>query len=167
MFLTVLIELVAAVALIAVYNKQIVCANSPVLYMCVKVLQLPYTKLICCPAVVASLNNLIARQACILACYKHLAAKDNKGWDSLPSSTDALYNCDLVVIAQLYCLRIASLLRACKDYLSAYYAYYKARLVKVVYIFVQYAIPPLCLPNQLKLGLNNACVFIQRLLTIV
>ena len=37
-FLTVLVELIAAVALIAVYNKQIVCANSPILYMLVKVL---------------------------------------------------------------------------------------------------------------------------------
>ena len=66
-FLTVLVELVAAVALIAVYNKQTVCANSPILCMRVKVLQLSYTKLICCPAVVASLNYLIARQACIPA----------------------------------------------------------------------------------------------------
>ena len=67
MFLTVLVELVAAVALIAVYNKQTVCTNSSVLSMRVKVLQLPYTKLICCLAVVANLNYLFARQACILA----------------------------------------------------------------------------------------------------
>ena len=37
-FLTVLVELVAAVALMAVYNKQTVCANSPVLCMLVKML---------------------------------------------------------------------------------------------------------------------------------
>ena len=37
-FLTVLVELVAAVALIAVYNKQTVHANSSVLCMRVKVL---------------------------------------------------------------------------------------------------------------------------------
>ena len=66
-FLTVLVELVAAVALIAVYNEQTVHANSSVLCMRVKVLQPPYTKLICCPAVVANLNYPFARQACILA----------------------------------------------------------------------------------------------------
>jgi hypothetical protein len=38
MFLIILVKLVAVVALIAVNNKQIVCANSPVLYMRIKVL---------------------------------------------------------------------------------------------------------------------------------
>jgi hypothetical protein len=38
MFFTVLIELVAALALIAINNKQTVYANSPALYMRVKVL---------------------------------------------------------------------------------------------------------------------------------
>jgi hypothetical protein len=66
-FLTILVKLVAVVALMAVNNKQTVCANSPVLYMRIKVLQLPNTKLICCPAVVASLNYLFARQLWILA----------------------------------------------------------------------------------------------------
>jgi hypothetical protein len=37
-FLTILVKLMAAVALMAVYNKQIVHTNSLVLYMRVKVL---------------------------------------------------------------------------------------------------------------------------------
>jgi hypothetical protein len=62
MFFTVLIKLVAAVALIAVNNKQTVCTNSLVLCMRVKVLQLPYTKLVCCLAIIACFNYLFARQ---------------------------------------------------------------------------------------------------------
>jgi hypothetical protein len=61
-FLIILVKLIAAVALIAVYNKQTVHTNSLVLYMRVKVLKLLNTKLICCLAVVACFNYLFARQ---------------------------------------------------------------------------------------------------------
>jgi hypothetical protein len=38
MFFIILIKLIAAVALIAVFNKEIVCTNSLILYMRIKVL---------------------------------------------------------------------------------------------------------------------------------
>jgi hypothetical protein len=61
-FFIVLVKLVAAVALMAVNNKQTVCTNSLVLCMRVKVLQPPYTKLVCCLAIVACFDYLFARQ---------------------------------------------------------------------------------------------------------
>ena len=63
MFLTVLVERMTAVAPVAVYNEQIVRANSTLLCMRTKVLQPPHTKVVCCPAVGASLNYPFARQA--------------------------------------------------------------------------------------------------------
>jgi hypothetical protein len=66
-FLTVLVELMAAVALMAVYNKQTVHAYSTLLCMRVKVLQPPHTELIRRLAVDASLNHPFARQAWIPA----------------------------------------------------------------------------------------------------
>jgi hypothetical protein len=131
-FLTVLVERVTAVAPMAVYNKQTVHTNSTVLFIRVKLLQPPQTKLVCCPAVDASLNYPFARQPWIPGGYKNLATEDDERWDSPLSVTDALYDRDQVAITLLYLLRIASLLRACEDHLSAYHAHHEARLIKVV-----------------------------------
>jgi hypothetical protein len=61
-FLTVLVECMTAVALVVVYNEQTVRANSTLLCMRIKVLQPPHTKLVCFPAVYASLSRPFTRQ---------------------------------------------------------------------------------------------------------
>jgi hypothetical protein len=62
MFFIILKKLIAAIALRAVYYKQIVYTNSLILYIYIKVLWLLNTKLIYCLAVVAYFNYLFARQ---------------------------------------------------------------------------------------------------------
>jgi hypothetical protein len=50
------------------------------------------------------------------------------------------------MVAWLYLLRVGSLLRACEDHLSVDYTHHKARLIKVVCVFVCDAVLLLCLP---------------------
>lgn len=57
--LAVLLEVKRVVALIAINNEQLVGANSTLLCIRVKVLQLVKTKLVCCPAILRDCNNLI------------------------------------------------------------------------------------------------------------
>jgi hypothetical protein len=56
-FLAVLLEVERVVALMAVNDKQAVATNSPPLYMCIKVLQPLYAKLVLCPAVLRDCNK--------------------------------------------------------------------------------------------------------------
>jgi hypothetical protein len=57
--LAVLLEFKQVVALIAINNKQPMCANNPPLYMLIKVLQLLQAKLIYYPAILRDRNNPI------------------------------------------------------------------------------------------------------------
>ncbi|KAF1924508.1 uncharacterized protein M421DRAFT_31668, partial [Didymella exigua CBS 183.55] len=77
---------------------------------------------------------------------------DDEGRGRVPSSADALDNCNLLVIAWLNKRRLGASLCTCDDLYRANYAYLEASLIKVVHVVImdailgfKYSLPILCL----------------------
>jgi hypothetical protein len=137
--------------------------------MRVKVLQLLQAKLICCPAVLRDSNNLVRRYTLLLVLGREvvLALEDNKGQERILCCTHALYNRRLLSIALLNYLQPSSTVATRNYYSSRYYAYYKARLVKVVGVFVENTVLGLHVLYKPKLASYNLRIFAQSSLIVV
>ena len=114
-------------------------ANSALLCVLVKVLQPLQTKLIVCPAVFRDSDDPVVRYTWLLVPGREvvLALEDDEGWDSPPHRVDAFNDTSPLSVTLLHCLWSPATLRACDDSSCRYDAHHKARLVKVVGVFIQ------------------------------
>ena len=146
-----------------IQNQQAIAANSLLICMPIKVLQLLYTKLIYCLAVLRDPNNLILQQILLFILGREvvLTLEDNKEWDSLACCVDALDNYSLLLITQLHYLQSSLILYYYNYYSYQYHAYYKASLVKVIGVFVLDTILSFSTLYKLKLASNNNRIFIE------
>jgi hypothetical protein len=105
--LAVLLECERVVALIAVNNKEPISAYNSSLCMLIKVLQPLQPKLVCSPAVLRDCNNPVLGQILLLIPGREVIAalEDDEGRGRVPSSADALDNCNPLAIAWLNKLR--------------------------------------------------------------
>ena len=107
MFQTVILEILIEMALVTIQNEQPVAANLTRFCIRVKVLQPLQTKRIVCPSILRDRELLILQYVCLFVLCRDIntALIDDKGWDCIPSSTNALDNCNQFPIAWLNKLR--------------------------------------------------------------
>jgi hypothetical protein len=96
-----------------------------------------------------------------------LALEDNKGWDSPPYRVNAFNNTSPLLVALLHCLWSPATLRACDDSSCRYNAYYKARLVKVVGVFIQDTILSFSILYQAEPALDYLRILAEGSLIVV
>ena len=92
---------------------------------------------------------------------------DNEGRGRVPSSADALDQCNPLAIAWLDKIRPCASLCAYNDLYYANYAYLKASLVKVVHIVVVDAVLGFGLLHQREPRANDCRIFLQYPLPIL
>ena len=92
---------------------------------------------------------------------------DNKGWGCVPSSADALDNCNPLAIAWLNKLRPSTSLRTSNNFHGPNNAHLEASLVKVVDVVVVHAILGFGLLHKLEPRANNLRIFLEYPLPIL
>jgi hypothetical protein len=96
-----------------------------------------------------------------------LALEDDKGWDSLPYRVNAFNDTGLLSVALLHCLWSPATLRACDDSSCQYNAHHKARLVKVVGVFIQDTILSFSILYQAEPALDYLRILAEGSLIVV
>ena len=135
--------------------------------MPIKVLQPLNTQLISYPAILAQRDSLFLQYIIELGSIVVLSSKYNKRQNRLALRVYTLNYCNPFLITWLYGFRPATSLRAYNNFSSRYNTYLKSSFIKIVQVFVKYAILRLKIASQVKLGLNNPRILVQSLLIVV
>jgi hypothetical protein len=144
-------------------------ANSALLCVLVKLLQPLQSKLIICPAILRDADKPVARYTQLLVPGREvvLALENDKGRDSLLYRVDIYDDTSLLLVALLYCLWSAAMLRACDNSSCRYDAHDEARLIEVVRVFIQDAMPSFGTLDQAEPALNYLRILAESSLMFV
>ena len=151
----------------AVDYQQAMYAYYTMLRMPIKVLQPLNTQLISRLAILAQRDSLFLWYIMELSSIVVLSSKYNKRQNRPALRVYTLNYYNLFSITQLYSFRPAASLRAYNNFSSRYNTYLKSSFIKIVQVFVKYAILRLKIAYQVKLGLDNPRILVQSSLIVV
>jgi len=168
-FLTILLELVWVVALVAIEDQQAIPTYSSGSSMLLKMSNPIHAFLICCLAVISNSDYLVRWKSVVLIprCEVVFACNNNKWWHCLALGIDALDYYNLFSIARLYLFCFCTPIWACYNHCSWDNTHHKPSLVKVVDICIVDTILRDCITYKLKPTTNNFWILALSPLVVV